>query len=222
MTSGIYTIRNTKNGKVYVGQTTDLKDRQRRHFTSLAKNSHPNKHLQTAYNEYGKSAFVFVVLEVVELPTDALINRIAYREFLKPYEQKWMDFYGASDRDRGYNLAPAAGTNLGVERSQATREKLSQVNKGKTLSAETKRKISESGKGHGQTPETRLKISATKSNRTYIVITASGEEFPIVNLKQFCRERDLNHGEMLGILKGERASFHRGYSVRHVTDRYTE
>lgn len=59
---GVYLIRNIKNGKVYVGQTNNLKLRKQNHFADLKANIHHNKHLQSAWNKYGKENFEFEVL----------------------------------------------------------------------------------------------------------------------------------------------------------------
>lgn len=44
--SGIYKITNTRNGKVYVGQSKNVYKRRMEHFTALAHHAHPNKKMQ--------------------------------------------------------------------------------------------------------------------------------------------------------------------------------
>ena len=63
MSGGIYKIVNLENNKVYIGSAKNLNERCDRHFSDLNKNTHRNKHLQRAFNLYGKSVFEFVVLE---------------------------------------------------------------------------------------------------------------------------------------------------------------
>ena len=56
----IYSILNIKNNKAYIGQTIkdNLWDRIRKHFEKLRTNTHPNKKLQNAYNNFkNKSKF---------------------------------------------------------------------------------------------------------------------------------------------------------------------
>ena len=64
MKAGVYLISNNVNGKCYVGSTIHLDQRRKQHFSRLAHNKHVNKHLQNAYNKYGREAFEFEVLNI--------------------------------------------------------------------------------------------------------------------------------------------------------------
>lgn len=61
----IYKIINTVNGKFYVGSTTNTRERFRTHRNRLRKGKHHTKHLQSAWNKYGETAFIFHVIETV-------------------------------------------------------------------------------------------------------------------------------------------------------------
>ena len=50
----------------------------------------------------------------------------------------------------------------GTHRSEKTKQKISEGNKGKALSEETKKKISEAGKGRICSEETKKKMSSSK------------------------------------------------------------
>src|SRR3546814_7356137 len=63
--SGIYQIRNLRNGKLYIGSARDLKQRRATHFKLLGENRHHCRHLQAAWNKYGAEAFVFELVEHV-------------------------------------------------------------------------------------------------------------------------------------------------------------
>lgn len=52
---GIYKILNTKNNKVYIGQTKDYDKRIREHLQYLKNNTHQNKYLQRTYNSIGEA-----------------------------------------------------------------------------------------------------------------------------------------------------------------------
>lgn len=49
--AGIYAIRNLINGKVYVGQSSDLQLRKQQHFQGLEKANHHNRIFQAAYDK---------------------------------------------------------------------------------------------------------------------------------------------------------------------------
>ena len=91
-TCGVYMIRNTANNKVYIGSSVNLERRQKSHICNLKYGRHYNKHLQSAWNEYGEDAFEFTVIEYCS--ADTLIAR----------ETAWVEYYDAMNRDRGYNI----------------------------------------------------------------------------------------------------------------------
>lgn len=97
MNCGIYKILNTKNGKFYVGSSKDILDRWRRHCSELRKNTHPNKHLQFAWNKYGESSFELNILE--ECDVNSLLER----------EQYYLDSTKCTNRTMGYNISKEAG-----------------------------------------------------------------------------------------------------------------
>jgi len=106
---GVYLIRNIKNGKVYVGQTNNLKLRKRNHFSDLKANIHHNKHLQSAWNKYGERNFEFEVLEECSL------------DRLDEVEIYWIKYYESYNRRFGYNFE-LGGNNS--PQTQETRDKI--------------------------------------------------------------------------------------------------
>ena len=81
MASGVYSIENTKNGLVYVGQSANIKTRWQEHVRTLKANKHPNRRLQADWNEHGESAFKFSIIE--KCTYDQLANR--ERHYIKRY-----------------------------------------------------------------------------------------------------------------------------------------
>ncbi len=62
--SGIYTIINRVNGRIYIGESLDIYRRwHKEHMPQLRKNIHNNKELQNDFNEYGEENFSFEILE---------------------------------------------------------------------------------------------------------------------------------------------------------------
>lgn len=94
--SGIYSIRNKINGKVYVGSSKDIYTRWSQHRHDLRKGNHHNEVLQRAWNKYGERNFAFEVLE--KAPPENLFN----------VEQNWYERLNSSSNDYGYNLSPIA------------------------------------------------------------------------------------------------------------------
>src|SRR6266700_6394202 len=108
-TPGIYRITCIVTKKIYIGSAINLRARWQNHCAYLRQNKHHNPKLQNAWNKYGPDAFVFEVLEIVLIP-DLLTAREQYWfSKLKPFGNK------------GFNLAPIAGSSLGRVVSEATR-----------------------------------------------------------------------------------------------------
>lgn len=62
MASCIYSIKNTKTGKLYLGRTVNSKARFSSHLCAMRRGSHANICLQNSFNLHGESAFVFDVM----------------------------------------------------------------------------------------------------------------------------------------------------------------
>lgn len=149
---GIYSIINRNNLKIYVGSGRRLNERFNRHVFDLVHGKHHSKHLQRAINR-DPSAFEFSVIEMVPDPSSLIIR-----------EQFWIDFYKSSDYESGYNIAPKAGSSLGVklDLTPEQRESISKRFRGKKLSPETCKKISDflrTRKRNPLTAEQKLRMS---------------------------------------------------------------
>ncbi len=140
---GIYKIENLVNGKIYIGSSSDLKNRWRQHLQSLVKGNHYNAYLQRSWNKYGMENFKFAIIEICELKS--LIER----------EQNYIDLFDACRN--GYNISPTAGSTLGTILSEEARKNISLRQTGKKRgphSEEHKRKISQSETGKKKRPHT--------------------------------------------------------------------
>ena len=74
--SGIYQIKNLVNGKMYLGQSVDIRTRWWQHKSQLRLNKHINTYLQNSWNKYGEDNFEFSVIEFCEI--DKLDEREIY------------------------------------------------------------------------------------------------------------------------------------------------
>jgi len=66
-TVGIYAIVNKVNNHLYIGQSKDILERKKGHFSKLKKNRHENTYLQNAFNFHGSNNFSFVVIEFTKM-----------------------------------------------------------------------------------------------------------------------------------------------------------
>jgi hypothetical protein len=130
--SGIYKIINKTNNKIYIGSSKNIRKRWKGHRTLLNKEKHYNEHLLAAYKKYGKENFIWEVVEFIDV--DKLQER----------EQYWINFFESSDREKGYNLCPAAYSNLGLKHTDESRRNMSLAHLGHKHTPESRKKISES------------------------------------------------------------------------------
>lgn len=153
MDAGVYRIVNNVNGKCYVGSSIDLRLRRTQHFNALLHNKHINNILQNAYNKYGIDAFEFEVLEIIDI-TDDIKKRLLDRE------QFWID-----NLNPEYNILRIAGSNLGYNHTEETKQKISNSMKGVKKSEEHALHIREGQKGRVLTEEHKQKLSEAAKHR---------------------------------------------------------
>jgi hypothetical protein len=87
------------------------------------------------------------------------------------------------------------------------------ANKGKKLTEEHKAKIV--GTGRKQPQSQKDKVAAALS-KEYIITDPDGNDIRIVNLSEWCRNNDLDQGNMARVANGK-AKQHKGYVVSSVT-----
>lgn len=120
--SGIYQIRNTVNGKIYVGSARRLSTRRNGHFSGLRSNTHPNKKLQNAWDKYGEHIFIFEPL--ITCAPSMLIH----------YEQQFIDQWKPA-----YNIRTVAESNAGLKYTPEQKEGLRKVKNGAAWKANMSR-----------------------------------------------------------------------------------
>lgn len=114
MNTGIYTITNLVNGKIYVGSSTSGFDKRWwRHLSYLRANKHKNTILQNSWNKYGESNFRFEVLEECE------------PKLCVGLEQYWINLLGVTNRNFGYNIRILAKNNFGLKHTEETKLRMS-------------------------------------------------------------------------------------------------
>lgn len=138
--SGIYKILNSVTNKCYIGSAIHIGNRFKSHKKKLKAGSHPNKHLQSAYNLVGLEAFVFSVLETCS--AEVLLER----------EKYWIEWTLCYKPEYGYNKRKIPNSNLGMKHSEETKAKMAKAQLGhsrktRPRTEEERKAISERNKG---------------------------------------------------------------------------
>ena len=140
----VYKIICVSNNKLYIGSTKRLLcQRWGDHKSCLRTQTHPNIHLQRAWNKYGADSFIFQKIEECE------------ELVLQEREQYWMDYFNVYKT--GFNRNPIAGNSTSIKRSEETCKKIS-------LSGNWK-KANEKWKGSKHTEETRSIIKEKRAKQ---------------------------------------------------------
>ncbi|RFB15307.1 GIY-YIG nuclease family protein [Bacillus sp. HNG] len=98
--AGVYQIKNTQTGKVFIGSTRNFKTLNGLKFSLEAGTASPmNRELQEDWRHYGASAFSIDILETLKKKDDPYFNE---KEALSELENKWLDQLQPYE-ERGYN-----------------------------------------------------------------------------------------------------------------------
>lgn len=116
--TGIYTITNLIDNKIYVGYSIHIKKRLYSHLYKLKLKLHVNSHLQRAFSKYGEENFQFEILEECD------------KSFLTSQENYWCNILNTHNRRFGYNILPTNPDYKLNKHSEETKNKirLSQLN----------------------------------------------------------------------------------------------
>lgn len=151
MTSGVYEILNTTNGKRYIGSTVDLARRERQHFGDLRRGVHRNLHLQSAWNKYGAGAFRFRYVMFCAIPSLLVWEQLCISELAPEY-----------------NICSVAGSVLGVKHTVESKANRSRAMRGKTQGArplEWRKNMSLAQTGKTMSLESRIRMSEAKRGK---------------------------------------------------------
>jgi|SRR6478735_4216905 len=96
---GIFQIKNTANGKIYIDSSTNLDAIWNRMRTELKFGSSRNETLQKEWNAFGEESFSFEVLSEIKQKEDEDINYTAELKELKAMYLEELKPFG----DKGYN-----------------------------------------------------------------------------------------------------------------------
>jgi group I intron endonuclease len=196
MSSGIYKITNTVNGRFYIGSAVSFNRRWNVHRSQLVNRKHHSVLLQRAWNKYGSDAFKFEILEYV--PKENLIE----------VEQRYIDELRPCDPRIGYNISDKA--------SCVCLPKEKNPNYGKPMSDEQKQKISETLMGHSISVKTRNAISKACKGK------CAGEKHPMYGLPVSQERRHAQSEKMKGRFAGGRNPAARAVNQYDLRENFIE
>lgn len=98
ITSGIYSIENIENKRIYIGLSVNIILRWKQHVYALRQNKHPNYYLQADWNKYNEDIFKFKIVEICD------------ESKLSASETYWGAIYNCNDREVGYNITRCGGS----------------------------------------------------------------------------------------------------------------
>lgn len=142
MTIGIYCIRNTIDGKRYIGKSKNIEGRWASH-----RNEIKNRYLRSAVNKYGIEAFAFEIIESFDAIDE---DMLAEREIF------WMDHFHSCDRRSGYNLRRDSSVRIVVSEETKTLISLARSMQA-PFSPEARAKMTQSAKARWDDPVYRSK-----------------------------------------------------------------
>lgn len=170
----VYKITNEQNGKVYIGGSSNVRDRRQQHNWEFEHGSHHVTEMQKDYNNYPDS-FRFDVIEYCSA------------EDLVELERKYIAEYDAMNPAHGYNRESGGNKDktisdetkkiwsdhrkgegaamYGKHHTEETKRKLSEARKGYRLPEASIRQMAETKRGSHHTLETRMKMSRTRKGK---------------------------------------------------------
>lgn len=157
MASGIYWLyQKSQDRAVYVGSSSNIEARFRRHRSELKLKKHTNSYLQHVWDKYQADDFQFKVLEVCAAP------------HLLVREQFWADALSPLCNLGKFVEHPTRGRKMPAM-SEETRQRMIAALKGRPVTEETRQKLRKANIGKKNNPitkETRVKMRAAHVGKT--------------------------------------------------------
>lgn len=198
--TGIYEIINNIDGKVYIGQTINYRQRRKHHLTDLRNGKHFNEHLQRAFNKYGEENFSMHLIERCE-------ENELDREEIRIIKAKQ-----ATNPKYGYNLMNGGQTYRRF--TDKVKEKMSNTRKGMKFSKIHRQRIGDSHRGKKISRESVEKGKRTKFNKK----SQWGERNPNAKISNDTAKQiviDLLHGySVKEVANRHNATIHTVYNIK--------
>ena len=213
----IYCYHCISNGKKYIGQTSNEKQRKRQHINLCKKNI--DHKFYRAVKKYGWDNFIYGIIDDYD---DALLN-----------DQEIFYIIKYNTYENGYNSTLGGGGIRGFTHNENTRKKISENISGENhpmygkmgelhhgygipRSEETKQKISNTLRGRTIPKEITKKRNQTRYGNMYYEITKPDGNVEYVNdLKTYSIENGLFPGQMYNVVNGK-ANHHKHFIVKRL------
>lgn len=225
MTIGIYCLRFKATDKVYIGQSVNIEKRYKEHLRLLA-SGNGKKKLQDAYNNYGKPELDILAVtlnseELNKLELDAInifdsvnngFNTLDYTG--NPNMRGLDSVHSKLDRETYvYIYKDLANTDLTIS-CIASRYSTTTDIVGRIFRGETHVWLEKEYPDEYIILKQKRTIGRYKTNlasqKDRMLISSSGTIYYVTNIREFCREHNLNPAHVSRVLNGIRKS-HKGW-----------
>jgi len=193
-------IKNLSDNKIYIGSSKKIERRWTEHKNLLKHNSHPNNHLQNAWNKYGSEPFEFKIL-----------IRCNFSDLPK-YEKKTIDTYkNTIGWEMMYNICEDIGFELGHSVAKETIEK-------RNITRQKKKKEGiQYNYGHKQDSKTKTKISNSLKNKPWTLKRRMAEN----NKSQKAKDKQRSNSKLTRKqVKEIRKKYNAGVNKNNLANQY--
>jgi len=163
----VYSIKNRKRHKRYIGATLNFDRRIREHLSVLRRNKHENGHLQSAWNKDGEESFV--IRPVATAKSIEELDRL---------EDEYIELYG------DYNIR--SGGLKHFSHSEKSKRKMSETRRQRKIPSSTL------GMTFKRTTEVKDKYARLQRPQGYpMLVSPNGKKIEVINARRFARENEL-------------------------------
>lgn len=200
MTKGIiYSWLNKKNGKEYIGQT--IHERRRYNEHKRAANG-KELAIDKAIAKYGVESFRYSVIVTV-----AGYDKKEVRERLNELEVKYIADRKTHHTQGGYNITWGGSDTGNYQHTEATKQLLSQLRKGKKLSELDRKKISEGHKVLKKSEQHKENIRKAHPHIEVQMLDLDGNIVAkFVSVKEAERQTGINKGGISACIHGRQST----------------
>lgn len=201
---GIYAIKNKINGKMYVGQSVNIKKRWYMHKRKLKMNIHHNNHLQYSWNKYGEQSFEFKVLIELESKDEQELNTLE-KNFIKKFNTSSNKF-GFNKTEGGHNGRPTDEVLLKISET---------ISHKKLTNGQAQEVFNMLIEGYST-----KQLSKKFNVEEYVIKSIKFGSYKFIDRKGFSfekkKQRELSDEEVTGILN----DFHNGEKIKDILEKY--